>query len=164
MSEPRWLARARAHIGLRETVGPASNAAIMGWARKIGGWIASFYKDDSIPWCGLFVGAMLAEAGIKPPANLLGAREYERWGQPLKHGAPGAVLVFSRQGGGHVGFYVGEDDEAFHVLGGNQSDAVCVKRIGKGRLTAIRWPVGAPDKPGSRVMLKPDGSLSKNEA
>jgi hypothetical protein len=31
---------------------------------------------------------------------------------------------------GHVAFYVGEDSEAFHHLGGNPSDRVCVSRMG----------------------------------
>jgi len=163
MSEPLWLARARAHIGLHEGVGDANNKTIMGWAKRFGGWIASFYKADSIPWCGLFVGAMLMEAGIKPPANLLGARQYERWGQPLKYGAPGAIVTFARAGGGHVGFYVAEDPDAYHILGGNQSDAVNIKRIAKSRATSIRWPVGIKDIPGKRVFAAADGSLSTNE-
>lgn len=162
--EPAWLTLARGQIGVRETPGPASTPTIMGWARKIGGWIAAFYADDSIPWCGLFVGWALASRGLKTPPNLLGARAYEAWGRPLDHGAPGAILVFARKGGGHVGFYVGEDETAYHVLGGNQSDMVCVKRIGKSRLTAIRWPSGALSQPGKRVMLTPDGALSANEA
>jgi cell wall-associated NlpC family hydrolase len=39
----------------------------------------------------------------------------------------GDVLVFRRGGGGHVALYVGEDEEAFHVLGGNQADR-CASR------------------------------------
>jgi hypothetical protein len=54
------------------------------------------------------------------------------------------VLVFQRPGGGHLGFYVGEDERAYHVLGGNQGDCVSITRIAKDRCIAIRWPSGQP--------------------
>ena len=41
----------------------------------------------------------------------------------------GAVLIFERGVGRHIGFAVGQDDNAFHVLGGNQSNAVTVARM-----------------------------------
>lgn len=40
---------------------------------------------------------------------------------------PGAVLIFERGSGVHVGFAVGQNDANFFVLGGNQSDAVTVE-------------------------------------
>ena len=49
-----------------------------------------------------------------------------------------AVMVFWREslasGKGHVGFYAGEDDSAYQVLGGNQSDKVCLTWVAKNRL------------------------------
>ncbi len=162
--EPAWLTVARGQIGITEIKGDKSHPAIMGWARAIGGWVAAYFSNDDIPWCGLFVGWALASRGLDTPGNLLGARAYEKWGRALDRGAPGAILVFSRAGGGHVGFYVGEDRDCFHVLGGNQSDQVNVKRIARHRLTAIRWPAGALSKPGGPVRLTADGALSTNEA
>ncbi len=162
--EPAWLTVARGQIGVHEIAGEKSHPAIMGWARAIGGWVKQYFVNDDIPWCGLFVGWALASRGLRTPGNLLGARAYEHWGKELDRGALGAILVFSRKGGGHVGFYVGEDRTAYHVLGGNQSDQVCVKRIAKARCTAIRWPDGALSRPGEPVMLTEDGALSVNEA
>jgi len=77
--------------------------------------------------------------------------------------APGAVLVFERPGGGHVGFYVGEDATAYHVLGGNQGDAVTIARIAKDRCIARRWPAGRPviGKPVQMAARKP---ISTDEA
>tara|TARA_R110002126_G_scaffold44153_2_gene126133 strand:+ start:545 stop:1216 length:672 start_codon:yes stop_codon:yes gene_type:complete len=49
----------------------------------------------------------------------------------------GAVLVFERGSGGHVGFAIGQDDTNFYVLGGNQSDAVTVARIAKSLLLDV---------------------------
>lgn len=34
----------------------------------------------------------------------------------------GDIWTLSRNGGGHVGFYVSEETSCLHVLGGNQSD------------------------------------------
>lgn len=138
----------------------------MNWARRLGGWIASFYTKDEIPWCALFVNGVLDECGIKG-TNSLAARSFENWGRMLRTPAVGAVLVFTRKGGGHVGFYVGERDDAYRVLGGNQSDAVTETWIDKGRLLAggIRWPyrfadgtpIPLPAEP-RRVLLDDDGA------
>ena len=59
----------------------------------------------------------------------------------------GAVLVFERGTGGHVGFAIGQDDTHFYVLGGNQSDAATIARIAKSRLLSARWPATVPVRP-----------------
>ena len=80
------------------------------------------------------------------------------------------VLVFWRGAAsgfnGHVGLYVGEDRDAFHVLGGNQSDRVMIKRIATNRLLGSRrcpWRINQPAtvRP---VVLAASGALSTNEA
>ena len=43
---------------------------------------------------------------------------------------------------GHVGFYVGEYASAYHILGGNQGDAVNVKRFARDRFLTARWRRG----------------------
>lgn len=58
----------------------------------------------------------------------------------------GAVLTFWRgENSGwqdHVGFCAGEDDIAFHVPGGNQSNAVTITRRARDRLLQSRCPAG----------------------
>ena len=73
-------------------------------------------------------------------------------------------MVFTRSGGGHVGFYVSEDKEAYNILGGNQSDKVSVARVGKDRFLEARWPkeVPLPSAP-KKVTKKLFGFLSGNE-
>ena len=161
MSEPLWLKIARSFIGVKETPGPKHSATIMDWLRKLKSWI----KDDETPWCGTFVAAVMQEAGLPYPAVYVRAKEWASYGANLRstHVAPGAILVFSREGGGHVGFYVGEDSTAYHVLGGNQSNAVNITRIAKSRCIAIRWPKGVPVL-GGPVRLAVNGELSRNEA
>lgn len=76
----------------------------------------------------------------------------------------GDILTFSRDGGGHVGFYVGEDSECFHVLGGNQGDAVSIVRISKDRLFSVNAPK-YNNKPANvrKIYLTSDGKVSSNE-
>lgn len=167
MTEPTWLTAARAKLGVRETPGPANSPTIMGWAKTLGAKVLGIvFNADSVPWCGLFTAKCIAEAGLTPPPIAIRAKAWATWGKPLAASAlaPGAVLVFERAGGGHVGFYVGEDDAAYRVLGGNQSDAVTITRIAKDRCIARRWPADLPVI-GKPVRLSPSGQpLSRNEA
>lgn len=166
MTEPTWLTAARAKLGVRETPGPANNPTIMGWAASLGAKVLGIaFNGDATAWCGLFAAKCISEAGLTPPPIAIRAKSWAAWGKPLAAAvlAPGAVLVFERAGGGHVGFYVGEDATAYHVLGGNQTDAVTITRIAKGRCVARRWPAGLPviGKPVLLASLRP---LSVNEA
>lgn len=162
MGNTPWLATATSLLGTTEVSGTASNPTIMDWAKKLGGWITSYYKDDSIPWCGLFVAHCFSVNNIKGPSNPLSALAWADWGTDVDPQL-GAVLVFKRTGGGHVGFYIGETDDAYLVRGGNQSDKVCDTWISKDRCVAIRWPQGYTAS-GDPVYLTKSGSLSSNEA
>lgn len=159
--EPIWMAKARAYIGLREVRGPRHNPTIIRWLEKLNAW----WRDDETPWCGVFCAAVMQEAGFTYPNLYMRARAWETYGANLRasHVAPGAILVFTRSGGGHVGFYAGEDATHYHVLGGNQSDMVNIMRIAKTRCTAIRWPRGEPVI-GGPVRLNAAGArISTNE-
>jgi uncharacterized protein (TIGR02594 family) len=167
-AEPVWLREARRFMGLMEIAGARSNPTIMGWAKAAGGWIASYFNNDDIPWCGLFMahimGATLPNERL--PSNPLAAKSWAKFGRPLNVPSLGCVLVFSRSGGGHVGLYVGETMTAYRVLGGNQSNSVSLTWIDKERLVegGMRWPTTVTPPIGIRVMLKADGApLSKNE-
>lgn len=160
MSGPLWLAEARKHEGLKEILGPKHNPTITGWLNKLRAW----WTDDETPWCGTFVAHCLQAAGLPIIKNWFRAKEWAEYGSNLRstHVAPGAILVFAREGGGHVGFYVGEDANFYFVLGGNQSNSVNVMKLAKARCIAIRWPKDVP------VLGKPvrmaGGIVSKNEA
>jgi len=147
MSLP-WMNTAESLIGverfrvdLRHHPDEPSNPQIISWAEALGGYAAKYYQHDDIPWCGLFIAHCMSENGLMVPKNPLSALEYGNWGQGLSEPSVGAVMVFTRNGGGHVGFYLGEDDEeAYHILGGNQNNMVCRARVSKSRLHSIRWP------------------------
>jgi len=157
--------------GTHEIKGPENaNPVIIGWAKELGGAVSGWYKSDDEAWCGLFAAICMKRAGYQPPKGFdaLRALKYAAWGVSSPGNIPmlGDVMVFARKGGGHVGFYVGEDKTAYHVLGGNQSDTVSIARIARGRLTASRRPdfKGGQAHYIRRIVLNEAGLLSENEA
>lgn len=175
---PRMIAEALKCFGVIEAPGDADNPVILGWqaeleAAGLGGAYAGFYRHDAIPWCGLFMGFVAHRANPErrparnPPRLYLSALAWASFGHAVHRGAAalGDVLVFKRKGGGHAGLYVGHDDTAFHVLGGNQSDRVTISRLSKQRLVAVRRPAYRALPANVRpIPLAASGSLSVNEA
>ena len=166
---PQILVEAVKLYGTRETPGPDDNPVILAWAKEVNQTVGSWYNDDSTQaWCGLFTAVCAKRAGYQPPSGFdaIRAKSWVKWGDPVQVPMLGDVLIFSREGGGHVGLYVGEDATAYHVLGGNQSDMVKVSRIDQNRLIAARRSpmVGSLPRSIRRVGLHPSGSLSQNEA
>ena len=139
MAELPWIKEARRFIGEREIKGPKHNPLIVQWWKDIkrGG-----IRDDETPWCAAFTGAMLEHVGIRS-TRFESAKSYLDWGIELKEPAYGCVVVFTRTGGGHVGFVVGRDEKGnLLVLGGNQGDAVSVAAFSVSRVSGYRWPYG----------------------
>ncbi|MGV3705444.1 MAG: TIGR02594 family protein [Arcticibacter sp.] len=162
---PKMLVEALKHYGELEHAGKGSNANILGWAKEVG--VSGWYTDDDIPWCGLFVGVVAKRCGYAfSSAKVLAAREWANWGIQADTPKLWDVLVFVRPGGGHVGFYVGENDKAFLVYGGNQSNAVGFAWIDKSRLLAARRPKYKIAQPANvrKIKLSEAGILSTNEA
>lgn len=160
---PRMVAAALEEFGTLETPGLADNSTIMAWAREVG--LQAVYTADSVPWCGLFMAMVARRAGKDLPSSPLWALSWSKFGMEAGQPRLGDVLTFTRNGGGHVGLYVGEDATAFHVLAGNQGDAVSITRIAKARLYRVRRPayhqVPETVRP---FILAGDGALSVNEA
>lgn len=139
-----WMVEARKVLGRHEV---RDKTWLQKWLRLDGRTLGD---PSKLPWCGDFV-----ETAIKlalPAETFAPALEHNpywarNWALLGKQVQPvyGAVLVFSRPGGGgHVGFAVGYDAEHFFVLGGNQSNAVTIARIAKSRLIASRYPLTYP--------------------
>ncbi len=159
--EPRWLGLARPELGQREIRGRRGhNDAIVAYWREAGivrrdgtGWEPG---NDETPWCAVFLGAMLARAGIAGTHSAL-ARSYQTWGEEVATGEGayrwasiplGAIVVLNRPGAGprfgHVGFAVAAAERSVQLLGGNQNDAVTEGWFPKTRIVAVRWPAGEP--------------------
>lgn len=162
VGELPWIAEAKRLLGRHEV--------------RDNGWLRTWLKSDGrtlgdpakLPWCGDFVETCirLALPGEPLPGDL-GQNPYwaRNW---LKLGVArltyGAVLVFERGSGGHVGFAVGQDRTCYHVLGGNQGNGVTVARIDKDRLLGARWPASWPTRPINLPTLSASAPISKNEA
>lgn len=160
---PRHLLKAVELVGVKETVGPKHNPVILGWAKEVG--LENIYKSDEIPWCGLYAAVVMKRAFREPVKDPLWALNWNKFGVRVQEAMLGDILTFTRKGGGHVGFYVGEDVTAYHVLGGNQGNSVSVTRIAKSRLSQIRRPeyINMPTNI-RKIILAANGKLSQNEA
>lgn len=164
---PRTIQESAALLGVAEIVGKGSNRTIIGWRDELNqaGIAIAGYSDDDIPWCGLFAAIVTHRAGKMPVDSPLWARNWAAFGDPVSAAGLGDVLVFVRDGGGHVGFYVAEDATAYHVLGGNQGNRVSVTRIAKDRCIARRRPRYINPPASVRAFrVAAGGALSRNEA
>lgn len=162
---PKVLVEAVKLYGTKEIVGSQHSKEILSWAKELG--LEKTYTNDEIPWCGLFTAIVIKRAGFQVVSKPLWARDWSNFGTKQSEAMLGDVLVFTRPGGGgHVGFYIGEDDTCYHVLGGNQANMVNTTRILKSRCIAIRrcdWKVSQP-KQVRKIKLNSNGSISTNEA
>lgn len=160
MTDPKWLIEAKKEIGVSEHTITGSQAVDQMWIdSKLRGLVGTARK---VPWCAGFVNAMLERAGIRSTRSD-SSRSYLAFGTVLNEPAYGCVVVFSRSGGGHVGFVVGKTESGqLMVLGGNQSDAVNIKSFSLDRVTGYRWPSGLPTD--TRPLPIGDAALSVKES
>lgn len=178
---PRMLLEALKLFGTLEAPGQADSPVILAWGDEVAtalgtpyaNWVADFYNDDAIPWCGLFMAVCATRANLdkrpdrNPPTKFLAALEWANYGRSVDKADAllGDVLVFGREGGGHVGLYVGEDAAHLHVLGGNTRDSVSIAPLARERLRAVRrTPYLTPPANLRKVRLTAGGPVSTNEA
>jgi uncharacterized protein (TIGR02594 family) len=130
---------ARGYIGTTEGPGPENNPVIMAMYASVGhDWV----EHDSVAWCAAFVGHCLERAGIRSTRKLT-ARSYLDWGVPVEiaDSQPGDIGVIPRGSSswqGHVFFIDRIDGPWVWGLGGNQSDAVNIKRYPVSKLLGVR--------------------------
>ena len=130
---------AQSYIGLSEGPGPADNPAIMEMYASVGhDWV----EHDSVAWCAAFVGHCLERAGIRSTRKLT-ARSYHNWGilveiADAQQGDIGVIPRGRSSWQGHV-FFIDRIEGAWvWGLGGNQSDAVNIKRYPVSKLLGVR--------------------------
>ncbi|WP_249963554.1 TIGR02594 family protein [Histophilus somni] len=150
MNNPTWLIEANKHQGLKEIQGEKHHPEILRWIKELGGW----FSDDETPWCGTFVAHCLKTANKPYPKHWYRAKAYTEFGTKLHKPLYGCIAVFERQGGGHVGFVIGEDNQGnLLILGGNQNNQVNIRTFKKDRLLAYVWPEENPPMPCSLPIL-----------
>lgn len=117
---------------------------------KLSKWLKSDGKTlgdpSKLPWCGDGADTAISIALPKEPRKGdLGKNPYwalnwlyfgEKVGEVF-----GAVGIFKRDGGGHVGFVIGQNSTHYAVLGANQGDKVSIAYIEKRRCVGLRWPI-----------------------
>lgn len=163
MKEQVWMVEARKHLGLAEIPGPAHSPVILSWLQRLKAW----WSDDETPWCGVFVAHCIVAAGLPLPKNWMRAKAWAEWGSRLSAPVPGCIVVFERQGGGHVGFVVGRTANGnLMVLGGNQGNRVSEAPFDRSRAVAYVWPASLPmpDHAPLPVLDAAGQAISTNEA
>jgi uncharacterized protein (TIGR02594 family) len=139
--EYSWMMQARSELGQSELPGAKHNPRIVEYHQLT----KLRAKDDETPWCSSFVNWCLSKSNY-PTTESAAARSWATYGAPcLPH--PGAIVVLTRKGGGHVGFYVKETPAYVYLLGGNQGNAVTIAAYAKDRVIGYRIPkeLNTPD-------------------
>lgn len=136
-----WYEVARRELGVKELQGIADNPRIVEYHATT----TLRATDDEVPWCSSFVNWCMFKAGYYGTRSAA-ARSWAGWGVKIDKPVKGCVVVLTRKGGGHVGFFDGEDESNIILLGGNQDDAVNVRRFRKSRLLCYVMPTKMNDK------------------
>jgi len=146
-TDPPYLKAAFSMLGLSEISGPKHEKKVLAM------YVASGHpeiSDDETAWCAAFVGWCLKQAGLKNTGSLM-ARSYATYGRELSLKKPiprGAIMVWTRTGGGHVNFCLKDDGEYVTCIGGNQENGkgggVTITRRLKAPAVAARMPFGFP--------------------
>ena len=104
-----WMSTAEGELaaGVREIAGAQHNLRILEYlatcSRAEGGNLGPWGAGrDETPWCSAFVSWCVLRAGLES-THSAAARSWRDYGQPCEF-RRGAIVVLSRQGGGHVGF------------------------------------------------------------
>ncbi|HTQ33600.1 MAG TPA: TIGR02594 family protein [Stellaceae bacterium] len=126
-----WMTIARGELGVTEGNNP-----------RITEYFATTAlgpQPDSVPWCAAFVNFCVTRSGNTGTNSAL-ARSWLEWGSDSDF-VPGCVVVLARGGPqtGHVGFYVGRDQNgAIQLLGGNQHNSVNISTFANATILGAR--------------------------
>ncbi len=133
------LKKALSQYNIREIVGKRDNPEVLKYFDALG-YKGSKLKDETA-WCSAFVNWCCKEAGL-PYSGKLTARSWLKVGMQVKKPKIGDIVIFWRESRqswkGHVGFFIRETKNYIYVLGGNQSNKVCIKPYPKYRLLEYR--------------------------
>lgn len=159
---PPWYIEARRKIGLQEKL---HNKSLRDYLKSDGSTLGD---PAQLPWCGDFMETVIALTLPNEPMidNPYWALNWKKFGVAIDIVALGAIAPFTRPGGGgHIGQIAGHDRHYFHVLGGNQSNAITITKIAKGRLSGpLRWPSTYELPVAALPFSTLEASISTNEA
>lgn len=146
---PGYYTTALAELGVQEVSGKGANPRIVEYLKSCPSLPAAMAKTDETAWCSAFANWCMAKARYKGTNSAL-ARSWLSWGHPLDEPREGCIVVFASPArgpqAGHVGMYSKQSRTPYakalqyHVLGGNQSNRVCVAPYSATQVIALRWP------------------------
>lgn len=134
-----WMPIALAEVGVKAFPGSADNARIVEYLRStnLG---APYNANDETAWCSGFVNWCLERSGLEGTDSAW-ALSWSNWGKEVREPRRGSIAVFTRPGGGHVGFVMSRTAQNVELLGGNQSEAVTIERRSTKALVGFREPI-----------------------
>lgn len=138
-----WVDEIRKVLGFHEV---RDNATLKKWLVSDGKTLGD---PGVLPWCGdAMETAIKRSLPTEKFTGNLASNPYWalNWAGFGVHVEPrvGAIGVFKRNGGGHVGVLISQSVNSYHVLGGNQGDSVSVTAVPKHTLVDSRWPSTYP--------------------
>ena len=113
-----WISRARADTT------PLSIAQSQIGLGEIGGKNRGVYVrqylngQEGLPWCAGFISYCLKKSGYNLPYTLR-ARNFMKLGKIIKNPQAGDLIIFSRQGGGHIGIVEKVNKDTISTIEGN---------------------------------------------
>ncbi|WP_019617196.1 SH3 domain-containing C40 family peptidase [Psychromonas ossibalaenae] len=133
-----WIHYANNEIGVKEYRGERDNSRIVEYLKStsLG---TPYNENDETAWCSAFVNWCVESSGYEGTDSAW-ARDWLNWGERTNNPEKGDIVVFSRGDGGHVGFYIEENNNEIIVLGGNQSNAVKISPYPRSRVLGYRKP------------------------
>jgi uncharacterized protein (TIGR02594 family) len=131
---------AQRYVGIREFSEKGKDHPLIQWWLSLCGF--STDTPDEVPWCSAFVNGMAWELRL-PRSKSAAARSWLNVGvvAPVRDATLGDVVVLSRGSNpaqGHVGLFAGWQNGQVQLLGGNQSDGVCVTGFLEERILGVR--------------------------
>lgn len=126
---------------IKEVAGSGDNPRIVEYLRSTD-LDSESARNDETPWCSAFVNWCVEQSGEKG-TNSAWARSWLKWGKETDMPIKGCIAVFKRPpnpSSGHVAFFVSQTNTHVKVLGGNQSDSVCIAEYSADRLLSYRIP------------------------
>lgn len=130
---------AKVEINVSEAAGPKASPRIVEYhqATKLRA------TSDEVPWCSSFVNWCFKKAGYVGTESAM-ARSWLLWGNKVETPVPGDIVIFKRGNdgvSGHVAFLAQKPNPLspwVYVLGGNQSNKVCVAKYSKLKVIGYR--------------------------
>ena len=138
ISHPEMMAHAMQLYNLHEIPGPVNNPQIMKMFKSIGqDWV----QGEETAWCSAFINYLAKENGYNYSGKLT-ARSWLNIGHTTNIPNPGDIAVLWRVNPtswkGHVGLFIRDDGMNVWLLGGNQSNKVCIAAYPRERVLSYR--------------------------